>query len=304
MNQVHKTTSRPERYVDSPDLEPLATYLEPHFGNIYTYNLTIDDAGREIQKWTDELRAAIQQHLSHEVTNEAYAALLDELLYGVPDASREVQAESIIEHHEAWEIAYAYHIVAVKAAPTLTELIGEQSHTWESEDQKVDVTRWLQAHADYEQLKAMASVARLGSPVTRDDVPADSDEAFFIAGDLAIQLTTSSPPRWVVAAWENVVGPAPTDLTDDEWVLLEHLIPKRKNASPPETVRQAINGMLYRHAHQSWRMTFPARYGEKFAVSSRAQSYRKTGVFSGMLAELQGTPGAERVEAWLREVVQ
>jgi transposase len=304
MNQMHDNTSRSKRYANGPDLEPLATYLDSRFGDIYAYNFTSDDAGREIQRWTDELRASVQQYLSHEMTNDAYEALLDELFYGVPDAPREAQAESIIDHHQAWEIAYACHIVAVKALPTLTDLIDEQSHAWESEDQKVDVARWLQAHADYEQLKAMASVARLSSPVTTDGLAADSDEAIFVAGDLAFQLPMSLSLHWVVAAWENAVGPASTDLTDEEWVLLEHLIPKRKNASPPDIVRQAMNGMLYRHAHQGEHRTLPGRYGEKFTVSSRAYNYRKTGVFARMLAALQGKSGAESVEAWLREMVQ
>lgn len=303
MNQVHDNTGRSERYVDSSNLEPLAGYLEPRFGNIYDDNFQGEGASLKFQGWTAELRATVRQYLVHEMTDDDYGALLDELLYGVSDGSREVQADFIIGHHEAWEIAYACHLVAVKAVPSPTELIGTQSHTWESEDQQVDVAHWLQAHADYAQLKAMASFARLNSSVITDDVSPDSDEACFAAVDLAVQLPKAMSPQGAVAAWENVVGPASTDLTDDEWALLRPLTPKSKNTSPPDTVRQALNGMLYRHAHQSERRKFPIRYGDKFAVSTRAQSYKKTGAFAHMLTGLEGKPEAERLVTWLCEVL-
>jgi hypothetical protein len=70
--------------------------------------------------------------------------------------------------------------------------------------------------------------------------------------------------------------------------------------STREAQRQAINGMLFQHAHRGQRLSPPSRYGKRESVTNRKSYYSRYGGFANMLAALEGKPEATRITAWLR----
>lgn len=277
-----------------PDLEPLATYLEPEFGNVYADACT----------WTPELRQAVTSYLVNEVADDAYEAVRRELEWDVPKGTRGKQAVLIVDHHESWQVAYACHVVAVMAVPALSQLLEALSGLWDYEDWRWDTTVWFQIHATYDQLRDMVrGIDRLDlmpqwQPHHR--TPAEYEHDAFL--DLSNELPNIMTPPVLFDAWQDITGPAPTDLTDQEWALLEPFLPKNTTASKPPIVRQATNGMLWRQAHPG-NLPLPTRYGSGPNVNARKANYRKWGVFARMLTGLEGKPEAERLVAWLRGVV-
>lgn len=175
-----------------------------------------------------ELKGAVTDYLLHEAPDDDYATFLDELFYKVPDGARTEQATFIIEHHSPSDVAYAFYVAAVEAVPTFQQLVKALSDLWEYEDWKLDLTFWLRAHATPERLRDIA--------YSLDILESD---AFL---DLAEQLPEAVTPRRLLAVWNEVAGPSPTDITDQEWALLEPLIPRATNASAPHVVRGRSTG--------------------------------------------------------------
>jgi hypothetical protein len=137
------------------NLAPLADYLALKFGDIYDYKFIDDDNGIEVQLWTPELAATVKQYLVHEVPDDKFAAFLNALSYEASRDSREDQAEDIVTRFQAWEVAHAFHSAAVRAVPTLDDLIGHLN-TWLSADQQDDAADWLDTHATQAQLVELA----------------------------------------------------------------------------------------------------------------------------------------------------
>jgi len=79
------------------------------------------------------------------------------------------------------------------------------------------------------------------------------------------------------------------DLTDEEWALLEPLLPSqaRRKARPWKDHRQVVNGVLWRTRTGSpWR-DLPASYGCWKTVYNRHRRWSADGTWSGVLRELQ-----------------
>jgi transposase len=267
--------------------EPLANYLKPHFGNIYKDELA--------STWTSELKSAVTRYVVDEAPELLYEAFLRELDDEVPEASRDMQAAFIIEHHEPQQVAHAFHIAAVKVVSTFQELMEELRDVWEFEDWKMDARYWLESNATNEQLREVAR--HLGMSLS---VPLQEESIQY--EDLADYLTDTVNAQRLLDVWEQAAASWATDLTDQEWALLEPFIPKGPATSKPPVLRQAINGMLWRHVHPG-HGAIPTRYGRTSVIRIRRARYRREGVFARMLAGLQDKPEAERLVAWLREVV-
>ena len=86
------------------------------------------------------------------------------------------------------------------------------------------------------------------------------------------------------------------DLTDQEWALLEPLLPdqRRRKARPWKDHRQVVNGVLWRTRTGSpWR-DLPASYGRWKTVYNRHRRWSADGTWTHVLAELQR--GCDRTE--------
>jgi transposase len=283
-------------------LEPLADSLKPQFGNIYDYNLgNYDGPGIEVQEWTDELREAVKHYLLTEVDDDLFASLLDWLALEVPAGDRGRQIDVIIERSEAWEIAHAFHLIAVVAVPTLDELIG-QAPSWSDGSMQVDAAEWLDAHASPEQLSELAEHCGrperifLLSPYDQEPIGED--------------FTRTLTPPDLLAAWRRVEGSAETDLSDQEWELLVPALREVRagrgtylqNAGELLSLRRAFSGNRYKFSRDVPWSHIPPRYGTWHNVYQRYMNYRDGGDFARMLEVLRGQAGAERVVKWLETV--
>jgi hypothetical protein len=75
----------------------------------------------------------------------------------VPGGAKAEQAAFIIAHHEPGLVAYAFHLAALKAVPTLDQLIGKLD-TWpDVSSLQEDVGVWLNSHTSDEQLAELAA---------------------------------------------------------------------------------------------------------------------------------------------------
>jgi transposase len=82
---------------------------------------------------------------------------------------------------------------------------------------------------------------------------------------------------------------ARADLTDEQWAVLEVLLPKGKKPGRPAThpKRQLINGIRWRvRAGSPWR-DLPARYGPWQTVYGLFRRWQRNGTWARILAELQ-----------------
>lgn len=286
-----------------PDLEPLAAYLEPQFGNIYEYNLqSADDVGFNIQPWMPELQTAVTHYLVHEVIAEDWQPFLDELDCDVPDGTRDEQAAFIIAHDEPWVVAYASHLAVLNAVPALGQLIG-QLETWPDAGLQEDVSVWLNTHTSHEQLAELAAITN--HPERNAASPQYNPDP--TGWDLAENLM----PPTILDAWHHVVGPAESDLTDDEWRLLMPFVESKKTRFGTALrlekelveLRHALDGLRFKFAHDVPWSKIPERYGDGRNLYQRYLNYRRTEVFSRMLGALQGKPEAVGLVAWLEEIV-
>jgi transposase len=283
-------------------LDPLADYLEPRFGSIYADDLTADDGFVDYRPWTPDLKQAVTQYLVHEVTDEDYARFVEELFYDVPDGSREVQAAAIVDQQPPWEIAYAFHRAAVKAVPTLDQLIGDRD-TWEDAGQQDDAQFWLEANATEGQLVELARYT---------NHPERNPGIWYarpFAWDLAFAWGWDLTPSRLLKAWHHVIGPADSDLTDAEWELLAPLLREREahfgpvRRSPEELAarRRHYDGIRYRFANKIPWSHLPRRYGEG-TVYQRFYLDKKNGVFLHLAQSLQGIPEAAGLVDWLKRI--
>lgn len=79
------------------------------------------------------------------------------------------------------------------------------------------------------------------------------------------------------------------ELTDEQWERLKGLLPPQKPSTgrPAHDHRMMVNGMLWvARTGAPWR-DLPERYGKWTSVYSRFQRWRKAGVWTRMLSELQ-----------------
>lgn len=282
--------------------EPLVDYLEPRFGNLYDWDNTmvpyVDENGFDVQPWTEELREAVADYLLHEVSDADYTALLQEVGRG-PSDDRAEQVAWITTHNQPWEVAYASHRVATKNAPTLHAVLRHRPPELGPEDLKDDAATWLEVHATYDQLVEVVKYEHLRGTIPTPARYSWHPDPESTARDQLIQsLLNALPLEQLLAAWDAIAGMAPTDLTDQEWSLLEPLLPPGRGTRAAQ--RQAINGMLFRHAHRGERRSLPPRYGKRAAVVSMTQYYKTSGRLAKALAALEGKPEAARITAWLR----
>lgn len=294
--------------------DPLADYLEPRFGDIY------EQPG---EHWTPELEAAVTEYLLREVTDADYAllaqvfgwprgnrAMVDDdyaamvrQVYGWQAGTRDQQTAWIIEHHRPWNLAYFLHRIAIRNAPTLRTVLTNRPDYLDADDLRWDAGVWLGAHATYDKLAALARIKGLTRKIpTPWDFPGDANPAEAARARLLDVLMEALSADEFVDGWSRIADVAPTDLTDEEWNLLEPLLPSDgDNRNPRATrLRVAINGMLYQHAHRGERSPLPPRFGRRKTLRMRKRRYRKDGVLTNMLAFLEGKPEAARIVAWLR----
>src|SRR5262245_53354042 len=80
----------------------------------------------------------------------------------------------------------------------------------------------------------------------------------------------------------------PSDVTDEQWLVLESLIPSSKGGRPPEVdFRVVINGIFYRNLSGcQWRM-LPKEYGPWETVYYWFAKWRDTGTFERFNAALR-----------------
>lgn len=271
-----------------PSLDPLADYLEPRFGDIYAQYEKLRD------HWTPELKHAVTHYLLHKVTDADFEAIsLYHLFYMPTGNTRAEKVQSVIERESVFDIAYALHSVAVENAPSLDLLLEQEASRI---DLKIDCAKWLRKNVTYDQLVSIARISGLLRNLPLPEVypaDADSDGDFEARAELTEFLVDQLSPQPLADAWNYVTSAADTDLTDEEWSLLEPLLPMWGKARlvSSTTRRQVINGLLYLSAHPERRLRLPLVY---------QRNYRLGGVFARMLAGLEGNPEAERIVAWLR----
>ncbi|MDN3263303.1 hypothetical protein QWJ26_26535 [Streptomyces sp. CSDS2] len=256
--------------------ELLASYLEPRFGDIYEKS----DKG-EIQGWTKELREAVTHYLEHELPEDVATVFFVDYPGALEDPKiKRAAIDGVIKRNQPWDVALDVARDAIRAVPTLDQLIGHLD-TWPSENERWHADVWLEAHLTDDKLSDLAEQLGLETK-----------------GRTASDLTLDCEPHELLKAW-----PAPSDLTDDEWQLLTQALPPdtpgMKTWRAALNARRAFNGMLYRHYNRTTWGRVPHRYGNPQVHHT---SYKTRGVFAHTLAALDGQPGAERLVEWLRHV--
>ena len=84
------------------------------------------------------------------------------------------------------------------------------------------------------------------------------------------------------------------DLTDEEWTLLEPLLPsKRKSARVDD--RRVLNGILWRFRSGATWAEIPERYGPPTTCYNRFVRWRKAGVWDRLLAAVSAGYNGELV---------
>jgi hypothetical protein len=284
--------SAPERPGQTPSpptssFDPLEDYLAPRFGNLYEQ---YDELGAN---WTQPLKEAVTQYLLHEVTEADFEDLCNIQLISRPTGdTRAARIQSIIERDSVFDVAFALHALAVKHAPSLDAVLEENASRI---GHKIDCARWLYENGDYNQLVEVARISGLLREL-EGEVPevlppgADEHDArFWLTDELIDHLSCTA----LAEAWHFVTTSTTTDLTDEDWSLLEPLLPTHGSAKlvPSTTRRQVINGLLFLQAHPERRLRLPYSY---------RRNYRLGGIFARMLTVLDGRPEAERLVTWLR----
>jgi putative transposase len=212
-------------------------------------------------------------------------------------ASRQSQVDALIDGFEPWEVAQTVRLATLLAVPTLDQLIGHLG-AWQWEEDRLDTVTWLEVHAgDRAPWKKLAYANLQRDALQPRSLYVRSPE------DLVGALT---PPE-LLTAWHNVVGPAPSDLSEAEWMLLMPSLPKGGPTSPmTETrlvrIRRNLDGMLYRFANKAAWSEVPERYGKNQSILARYTNYKRRGVFAQALASLEHDPSSARLMEWLRSV--
>ncbi|MBF6546982.1 transposase [Nocardia brasiliensis] len=282
--------------------ELLAIHLDPRFGNIYEYNMDGGDVGYDVQQWTDELRDAVRDYLLHDIPAD-----VRERLSGTDDSVPGTNGEEDVDRllrFEPWEVGLEVHIAAVVAVPTLHELIGHLDD-WPSEDERCDAETWLQAHGEgvsWHEIICSTRYFELTPAWTipwRERPPDPYD------------LVRALSPGELLNAWEAVVGPADSDLTDDEWRLIVPHFGLRRNRlgdfSRPwhelDAKRRVLNGVRFKLTHDVHWSQLPARYGPPLSVYQSYRNYQRSGLFARLYEGLRTSDQAPRVVEWLEDVL-
>jgi hypothetical protein len=127
------------------DLEPLATHLESHLGNIYDY-----------PSWTDELRKAARSYLLEVAPEELYVRFLGHIGRDrVPVGSRVDQVDFILNNFTPWGVGAGLHCAAVAITPSFDQLV-DQIERVPSAGSRADAALWLTKHASETQIIQMA----------------------------------------------------------------------------------------------------------------------------------------------------
>jgi transposase len=262
-------------------LDPLAHYLEPRFGDIYSYELEGVD-GPNAQRWPAELRDAVKQYL----LVDGPAQLITKAFPRGNGESANEWAEDIFEAYAPWEVAYDLHLEAVRAVPYLDELVGYR-RAWLSKDERTDAAVWLEEHASQSDLQQMANGAKANDSLWKG-----------YPGNLEYVLVAVLNPTALLRLWHGVSETrASRDLTDAEWQLIKPFVPARSWELP--AARSAVDGMLQRSANSMPWSAIPIRYGDGGNIYRRHYNYQRSGVFARMLEALGGKPEASRLVGWL-----
>jgi transposase len=187
------------------------------------------------------------------------------------------------------------------AVPTLEQLTGFLTE-WPSEDERDDTATWLEFHANEADWAAMAEFSRSSRLFRLRD-------AQHLHPDYLVHALT--PPE-LLAAWEDVAGSAPTDLTDDEWALLvQHLGQSRnrygaqpRSARELQAKRRIFNAIRFKMAHGLRWSQLPSRYGQPLAATLAYRSYQTDGLFRQLYQALRDDEAAPDLAAWLKVVIE
>lgn len=285
--------------------ELLALALEPCFGNIYEFNLEPHQiAGYDVQEWTDELRNAVQRFLLSDLPSDVWEQLTrpgnDE--HGNP--RNEQQVNSLMDDLQPGELALAVRNAAVVAVPSLHQLIGHLE-TWPSEEERLDTAVWLQAHghdAAWHTLVAVfdhhQDLLPVAMPAGRTRLPEPDD------------LVHALTPGELLYAWEHVVGPAHTDLSDREWQLLAPEFERVKTAGghrlrtsrEMEGRRRFFDALRFKTFYDIPWCRVPPRYGNSQSVYQAYRNAHIAGLFFRLRRSLSVKPGAAELTDWLDSV--
>ncbi|WP_280410269.1 transposase [Nocardia brasiliensis] len=284
--------------------ELLAIHLAPCYGNIYEYNMNGGDIGYDIQEWTDELRVAVGEYLLHDLPADVGNHLLDTDDAGPRTATnKEARVDRLLEL-EPWEVALEVRNAAVAAVPTLHQLIGHLDE-WPSEDERCDAETWLRTHG--KGVSWTEVVCSSGRFDLLPDQVAQRNNRHPEPYDLVHTLT----PSELLNSWEVVVGPAESDLTDDEWRLMLPHFGLRRNPngtfsrpqSELDAKRRLLNGIRFKMAHGVHWPQVPARYGYVYSIYQSYRYNQRSGMFARLYEGLRTSDQASRVVEWLEDVL-
>ena len=88
------------------------------------------------------------------------------------------------------------------------------------------------------------------------------------------------------------------ELTDEEWAIIQPLLPNKSRGVPRVDDRRVINGILWRfRTGAPWR-DLPRHYGRVGTVSSRFYRWRRSDVWQRVLEALQALADAEERVGW------
>ena len=76
------------------------------------------------------------------------------------------------------------------------------------------------------------------------------------------------------------------ELTDEEWSIIEPLLPNKPRGVPRVDDRRVLNGILWRFRTGSPWADIPERYGPHTTCYNRFVRWRKAGVWDRLLAEV------------------
>ncbi|WP_433578566.1 transposase [Nocardia brasiliensis] len=205
---------------------------------------------------------------------------------------------------EPWEVALEVRNAAVAAVPTLHQLIGHLEE-WPSEGERLDAETWLQAYGLDVDWSEIASTADRFGLLSVQSTPRHKHPP------KPYDLVQTMTPSELLAAWEYIVGPAHTDLTDEQWNLLLPLLKERRgrggiqlrSARDLGNKRRIFNAVRFKLDHDLWWAYLPPRYGDVAAIPVMYRHYQTSGLFARLRDGLQENAEATELVAWLDQVI-
>lgn len=290
---------------DYPKYELLAKYLDPQFGNIYEYNVPPDSfASIDGQEWTAELRDAVRHYLIHEMPAAVREQLVDSKTADHTHPETGDRWVNALLELAPWEVALEVRNAAIAAVPTLHELIGHLD-AWPSADEELDTVTWLEAHSGIPDWRNMSAASNHPGPL---GIRLNSGRISDIhPTDLVRDLT----PSELLGAWDFAVGPAPTDLTDDEWSLLVPLFGQRRGPYGMRdrplveltSKRRTFDAVRFKLAHQVPWSHLPSRYGPWQSIYQMYRHYQANGLFVHLRDALQENSHAKDLVSSLDQMI-